>query len=121
VDLITTTGGVGYITERTFCRLLDSTRMTPWVASFCLRTYDYGPITAALAGYGLVTEQSDLTFAQRVFHDRAEQQWAMSNVRARGLDPDGLESEGRLYANFYLSRPARDAKRRPLPELIRRI
>jgi hypothetical protein len=118
VDLICTTGGVGYISERTFRRLLASARKIPWVASFCLRTYDYGPIAAALAEYGLVTERSDLTFAQRIFRDQAEQQWAISNVLAIGLDPTGLESDGHLYANFYLSRPAAEAKQRPLPELV---
>jgi hypothetical protein len=118
VDLITTTGGVGYVTERTFSRLLNATPKRPWVAAFCLRTYDYKPIADALATYGLVTEKAERSFSQRRFVDDAEQRWAMSEVSGRGLDPTGLESAGHCYADFYLSRPPRDASERPLAELI---
>lgn len=118
VDLITTTGGVGYITERTFSRLLNATPKTPWVAAFCLRTYDYEPIADALATHGLVTEKTDRSFTQRRFVDDAEQRWAMSEVSARGLDPTGLESTGHFYADLYLSRPPHDVSERPLSELI---
>jgi hypothetical protein len=55
VDVITTTGGVGYVTERTFRRLLNATPKAPWVAAFCLRTHDYKPIADALATHGLLT------------------------------------------------------------------
>lgn len=38
VDLVTTTGGVGYVTERTFDGVLGARRggSTPWVPSFGL-------------------------------------------------------------------------------------
>jgi hypothetical protein len=118
VDLITTTGGVGYITERTFSRLLDATTKVPWVAAFCLRTYDYTPIAEALAARGLVTERADRAFPQRRFVDEAEQRWAMAEVSARGLDPTGLEAAGFYYAELYVSRPERDAAGHPLADLI---
>jgi hypothetical protein len=118
VDLIVTTGGVGYITERTFSRLLNVMVRTPWVAAFCLRTYDYKPIADALAAFGLVTEKANRSFPQRRFVDEAEQRWAMSKVSARGLDPTGLEAGGHYYADLYISRPARDAIEHPLADLI---
>jgi hypothetical protein len=118
VDLITTTGGVGYVTANTFGRLVDAAEQPPWVAAFCLRTYDYRPIADTLAGHGLVTEKAERSFPQRRFADEAEQRWAVAEVAARDLDPATMESDGRYYADFYLSRPERDVARRPLAELI---
>lgn len=118
VDMITTTGGVGYVTEQTFGRLLNSAGQAPWVAAFCLRTYDYEPIANTLAACGLVTEKAGQSFPQRRFVDETERQWAIAEVAAHGLDPATLESEGSYYADFYLSRPGRDIAERPLHELV---
>jgi len=81
VDLITTFGGVGYVSERTFTALVDASDNTPWVAAFALRAYDYGPIERALAAHGLVTEQSGASFPQRRFADASEQRWAVEPGR----------------------------------------
>ncbi|MGH3357587.1 MAG: hypothetical protein ACRDO7_02210 [Nocardioidaceae bacterium] len=108
VDLITTTGGVGYVTERTFEHLLQSCPSSAWVAAFCLRTYDYGPIAATMDKHGLRTERVARTFRQRRFTDDSEQRWATSRVVERGLDPEGKESTGYYHADLYLSRPETD-------------
>lgn len=118
VDLITTTGGVGYVTDRTFGRLTEVTADSAWVAAFCLRTYDYQPIEDALEARGLQTERVTQTFPQRRFTGPEEKQWAVSEVSSRGLDPEGKESDGYLHAEFYLSRPAADVEARPLAELL---
>src|SRR5918912_1444803 len=60
-DLLTVTGGVGYVTERTFERLLKrmvegSGGRMPWVAAFALRWVSYDRISDVLSDYGLVTE-----------------------------------------------------------------
>lgn len=71
-DLITVTGGVGYITERTFEGVLDGTSpdRRPWVAALCLRTVSYAPVAELLADKGLVTERLEgRTFPQRRFAD----------------------------------------------------
>lgn len=116
--MIATTGGVGYVTELTFGRLLEHMDKPPWVASFCLREYDYGPIAGLLADRGLHTERSLRTFRQRRFQDEAEQRWAMSEVRARGLDTAGKESDGHYHAELFLSRPRADVERAPLEKLL---
>src|SRR5215212_6620865 len=59
-DLLVVTGGIGYVSETTFGRLLGC--MTeggnaPWVATFPTRMVDYGPIAEVLSGYGLLTEK----------------------------------------------------------------
>ncbi|UPK76836.1 hypothetical protein MU582_09400 [Nocardioidaceae bacterium SCSIO 66511] len=118
VDLITTTGGVGYVTERTFDRLMRCRKGPVWVAAFCLRTYDYAPIADTLAQHGLRTERVSRTFAQRRFIDSDERQWAMSRVLAHGLDPSGKESDGCYHADLYVSRPRDAADQRSADELL---
>jgi len=121
VDLITTTGGVGYITERTFGRVADARRegSAPWVAAFVLRQFSYDRISATLERHGLVTEQlTGVSFPQRRFASDGEQHAALRAVSERGLDPAGHEEAGRYYADFYLSRPAADAARQPVAELL---
>lgn len=118
VDLITVTGGIGYISERTFARALDRATGTPWVASFALRWVPYEPITAVLGKYGLVTEQlSTHTFPQRRFADEEERAYVLGELRRMGVDTTNKEDEGRYHANFYLSRPAPQARAAPLEEL----
>lgn len=116
VDLITVTGGVGYITERTFDRVLRHARAGHgcWVAVFALRWIPYSRIAEVLARYGLVTEQlSEHTFRQRRFADATEQDYVLRELESMGIDPTGKETEGWYHSNFYLSRPAKH--NRPSP------
>ena len=122
-DLLTVTGGVGYISERTFGRLLD--RMTegpegriPWVAVFALRWVSYEEISEVLSGYGLVTEKLDgYTFTQRRFADDAEREYVLAKLAKMGIDASGKEEEGWHHTDFYLSRPADEAET-PLETLL---
>ncbi len=111
-DLITVTGGIGYITERTFDHIFESIgdAAKPWVASLCLRTVPYAPVADCLARHGLVTERlPDVTFAQRRFADDAEREFALGELAARGVDPSGKEAEGWYHVDVFLSRPKDDA------------
>jgi hypothetical protein len=118
VHLITATGGVGYVTSPTFDRLLKVTTGSPWVATFCLRTYDYTPIAEAMRGHGLHTERATQTFTQRRFTGSDERQWALSQIRSRGVDTTGKEDDGYYHAELYVSRPAEEAAARPLAQLL---
>ncbi|WP_119068481.1 hypothetical protein [Rubrobacter indicoceani] len=110
VSLISVTGGVGYIWEHTFERVLRSVTVaggTPWVAAFAVRFVDYGPIAAVLARHGLVTEKVSVrTFAQRRFRDAAERDHVLEQLARAGVDPTGREEAGWYHADLYLSRPA---------------
>jgi SAM-dependent methyltransferase len=120
-DLITVTGGIGYITERTFDRVLDCTSpdRRPWLAALCLRTVPYAPVAAALTRRGLVTEKlAGRTFPQRRFADDQERAYAMSTLAARGLDPEGKESEGAYHVDVYLSRPPADIAAQPIDAVL---
>jgi hypothetical protein len=121
IDMITITGGVGYVTERTFGRLLDAAMpgTTPWVVSFVLRMFPYEGIADALAEYGLVTERLEgRCFPQRRFASAEERDAALHDVQVAGGDPAGLEDTGRYYAELYVSRPAHHVAQASLQELL---
>lgn len=120
VDLIVSTGGYGYVGVPTFERLLRclADPGSVWLAVFVLRVFDYAPMADLLETYGLVTERLPGTFRQRRFASQEEERAAIEDVRARGLDPTGLESTGWFHAECHLSRPAGDAARRPVGSLM---
>ncbi len=107
--LITVTGGMSFLTAKTFHQLLRAASEPPGVAVFAVRTESYQPIVDALAEHGLVTEvDMEHTVAQRRFTDPEEQHYAISAVTATGADPNGKESDGWYHATFRLSRPPPD-------------
>lgn len=114
--LLTVTGGIGYVTERTFEQLLErmiegSEGRMPWVAAFALRWVSYDRISEILSDYGLVTEKlAGRTFTQRRFTDDAEREYVLEELMKMGVDTTGKEDTGWYHANFYLSRPAEEAK-----------
>jgi len=88
VDLITITGGVGYVSERTFDRLLS--------------VFGDGP------EHGRVTKQElGRTYPQRRFATQQEQDAVLGALDALGIDAAGKEADGRYHADFFLSAPAR--------------
>jgi hypothetical protein len=119
VGTVVCTGGVGYIGERTFSRLLEllAEPEQVWLAVFVLRVFDYAPIAAVFEPYGLVTERLPGTFPQRRFADADEAGAAVDDVRARGLDPAGRESEGWFHADCFLTRPRAAALALPAARL----
>ncbi|MFC5831863.1 class I SAM-dependent methyltransferase [Nonomuraea insulae] len=120
-DLITVTGGIGYITDRSIGRLLDCTSSDhrPWFAALCLRTVDFTPVADMLARHGLVTEQlENTTFPQRRFADDSERDFALQSLAEQGLDPTGKEGEGEYHVNVFLSRPSEDVATAPIGTLL---
>lgn len=110
-DAVISTGCVGYVGARTFERILDAsgTEPAPWVASFVLRMFPYDRIESRLGNFGLVTEKlEDVTFIQRRFTSRKEQEEVCKRLDRLGIDPTGLEAEGHYHAELYLSRPPRE-------------
>ena len=83
--------------------------------------FDYAPIAERLAQDGLVTEKlNSAAFVQRRFQDEAEAKQVLEIVsKERGLDPTGLESEGLLFAELFVSRPREEVERTPLDKLVR--
>ncbi len=121
IDLVTSTGCVGYVTEKSFDRLLPAITQgeRPWLANFVLRMFPFDAIEETLDEWGYVTEKlTNETFVQRRFASSEEQNQVMDQLRDQGVDPAGKESEGNLLAEFYLWRPREDAAAMPLERLL---
>jgi SAM-dependent methyltransferase len=120
IDLVISTGAVGYVTERTMAKVLDAIgQPRPWFASFVLRMFPYDPIAQSLHSAGLVTERlAGATFIQRRFQTEGECSDVLARLEAMGIDTQGKESEGMFHAEFYLSRTPSDAAARPLTEMV---
>lgn len=121
LDVIVSTGCVGYITGLTFRRVLDLQEdgHMPWLVNFVLRMYPFDAVAAELGRYGLVTEKvPGMTFVQRRFHSKDEFESTVDALRGQGVDPTGKESEGLLHAELYVSRPQEDVDALPLSELF---
>lgn len=121
VDIIVSTGCVGYVTSSTFRRLVRAARhgRTPWVASFVLRMFPYDAIASTLADQGLVTERFEsATFVQRRFANRDEMESAVVAVERRGMDTRGHEADGLYHADLFISRPRAETERVPIHKLV---
>ena len=119
-DLMVSTGCVGYVTEKSFERLMPAVTKgeAPWLANFVLRLFPFDAIKETLEEQGYVTEKLEgMTFVQRRFASTDEQARVLEQLQELGIDPTGKESEGHLLAEFYLSRPYADAMRQPMDQL----
>jgi SAM-dependent methyltransferase len=118
-DVIMSTGCIGYVTEKTFGKLLDATEKTPWIISFVLRMFPFDELAKTFAQRGLVTERlSGVTFIQRRFRDAEEFENSLATLAKLGVDSTGLESEGLFHADLILSRPEADARAMPLDDIV---
>ena len=119
VDLIISTGAIGYVTERTLSRLLRAIgEPAPWLASFVLRMFPYDTISSLLDERGLVTEKlSGLTFVQRRFQSEQELRSVLEQLDALGIDSRNKEMDGLLHSELFLSRPPEDYAEIPIEGL----
>ena len=121
VDLMISTGCVGYVTEKSFERLLPAVTQgqSPWMGNFVLRMFPFDSIEETLKDWGYVTEKLEgRTFIQRQFASDEEQDQVLEQLRNQGIDPAGKETEDHLLAEFYLSRPATEVAEAPIGELL---
>ena len=120
VDLITVTGGMGYVTDVTFRKILSATsaKARPWVLSFPLRGLDLGRFERVFADYGLETETWDSLVPQRRFADAAERQRTLGRLEESGIDPAPERRDDSFFAQVYLARPVDEQVR--LADLVER-
>ena len=108
-DLVISTGCIGYVTERTIHAVAGAsaeagTRL-PWMAHFVLRMFSYAPVAESLRGLGYDTVHVEGLFKQRRFASEQEKELVLDGLAVAGVDPRGLEEEGWLYAQLFLSLP----------------
>lgn len=121
VDLIVSTGCVGYITNRSFEKLAVCTANgeAPWVASFVLRMFDYADIARTLKRQGLRTEKFEgATFVQRRFRDEEEMRGTLDALNARGISATAKEADGLFHAELFCSRPEAETRAHPLNRML---
>lgn len=119
-DLLTVTGGIGYVWESTFDRVLScfDKEDKPWVATMPLRMVDYSPLAETLSKHGLATEKlTARTFEQRRFLDDHEREHVLRKLSDVDIDPDGKEASGWYHSELYISRPVEEVEKTPLNEL----
>ena len=104
-DLAISTGCIGYVTERTLDRVVRTADRPPWMAHFVLRMYPYAPIAQRLSELGYDTTLVGRPHRQRRFASAEEQAQVLDNLSGLGIDPTGLEADGWLYAELFISRP----------------
>jgi hypothetical protein len=118
-NVLLSTGSVGYVTDRTYRKLLDAIPGEPWVISFVLRMFPYDGFIDAFAERGMVTEKlAGTTFVQRRFRDPEEFERSLAALAKRGIDPHGVEADGLFQAELFLSRPEADARAMSLEEIV---
>ncbi len=105
-DLVVSTGCLGYISHRTIARVVQAHgRRKPWMAHFVLRMFPFDPVAESLAELGYETVRHERVFKQRRFASSEEQARVLDTLASVGVSPRGLEVDGWLYAQLYLSRP----------------
>lgn len=119
VALIICTGGVSYVGSRTFGRIMSAIPISTniWMASTVIRTVSYEEVAMTLETHGMETMKLPGVLRQRRFASDKEKNDAIAQVKARGLDPAGLEDEGYFCAEVYISRPIGEPVRTPIAEL----
>ena len=75
------------------------------MAHTVLRMYAFKPIADRLARLGYRTKVVGGYLRQRRFASAEEQAKVLDTVVGLGLDPTGLEDEGWLYAQLFISIP----------------
>jgi len=119
VDIVLSTGAVGYVSDKTFRSILEAASRPLWIVSFVLRMFPYDDFQALFEESGLVTEHLESAlFAQRRFIDLAEFESCLGQLATRDLDSRGLESRGLLQAGLFVSRPAVDIRHARLEDVV---
>jgi SAM-dependent methyltransferase len=104
-DLVISTGCLGYVTERTLAHVARAGRTRPWMAHTVLRMYRFEPVAQCLAELGYETVRMDGLLRQRRFASSEEQSQVLDTLSDLGIDPRGLEDDGWMYAQMFISRP----------------
>ncbi|MGH8981014.1 MAG: hypothetical protein ACRDWE_08345 [Acidimicrobiales bacterium] len=119
-DLVTVTGGIGYIGERTLRTVAEASGDDPpWIAALSLRWLDFEPIARSLDGIGFVTESvPGYCVPQRRFAGDEERRAAYSGLRERGLDPSPELQSDAHFAELFVVRPTDAVREAPIDDVL---
>ena len=118
-DLIISTGCIGYVTEASLERLLEtSSASRPWMAHFVLRMFDFSAPEEMLRSHGYVTEKVAGLFPQRRFASLEEREHVLANLERLGIDASTAEAKGWYFAELHVARPEDVALSMPLDQIL---
>lgn len=122
-DLVTVTGGIGYIGERTFKTIVQASGDDPpWVAAFNLRWVDFGPIAEALEDLDLVVEHLDgYCVPQRRFADDIERKAVLAALERGGRDATRERREDAHLAELFVARPPEAVRDAPIADVLEQL
>lgn len=114
-NLMTSTGAIGYITDKTLDVVLShlgkslAEQRGPYIVVTILRMFDSAPIKRTFEKFGFRFEQvPGVRLRQRHFATQSEQDKTVRLLRDGGVNPNGWEAEGSLYADLFAAAPAAD-------------
>lgn len=111
-NLLTSTGAIGYVTDRTVRRILECLgrdhpgEFGPLAVMTVLRMFDVGPVQQAFEARDLrFTRVPKVRLQQRRFKDADERRGVLRVLEDGGVDTEGWESTGWLYADLFVAAP----------------
>jgi len=117
-NLLTSTGAIGYVGERTLSPLLENLGRSapkahgPYVVVTILRMFDPAQVAATFKRFGYRFEPlKGIRLRQRRFESPAERNGTLKLLEERGVITRGWESEGFQYADLFAAAPPRDFDR----------
>lgn len=105
-DCVISTGCIGYVTEKTLLRIIDTCgAQRPWMTHCILRMFALEPFEGALRSRVYRVQRLSQPVPQRRFASQEEQESVIRQVEELGADPSGYESTGWLYATVLNAIP----------------
>jgi SAM-dependent methyltransferase len=120
INLLISTGCIGYITEVTFDKILAAVRGINqlWGAVFVLKMFDLSEIQKTLAKYNLVLVETGVTVKQRSFSSVDEKESMINFIEKHGLSAEEEKKSDNLFAQLFLILPTSVTKNKSIENLI---
>ena len=107
INLLITTGCIGYITEITLDKILSAVRNSSqlWGAVFILKMFKISGFKKTLAKYNLVLVETGVTVKQRRFSSVEEKKAMINFIEQQGLSAEEEKNSDNLFAQLFLILP----------------
>lgn len=107
LNLLISTGCIGYITEITFRKMLaaieDAHQL--WGAVFVLKMFDLAALEEELAKYDLMLVKTEVAVKQRKFSSTDEKESMIGFIEKQGLCANAEKESDHLFAQLFLILP----------------
>ena len=120
VNLLISTGCIGYITEVTFDKILSAVEDISklWGAVFVLKMFDLSELQKTLDQYNLVLVETGVTVKQRSFSSVDEKESMINFIEKQGLSAEKEKKSDNLFAQLFLILPPPVTNKPSIKKLI---